>query len=76
MMSRREASPYGVSKLAVASETLIWAKDLDGTGVTVNSLQPGAAVDTPFCDEAGRKEMAAAAGNRSRQTSSRRRSCG
>jgi 3-oxoacyl-[acyl-carrier protein] reductase len=62
MMSRREASPYGVSKLAIESETLIWAKDLEGTGVTVNSLQPGAAVDTPFFDEAGRKAMAARGG--------------
>ena len=62
MMSRREASPYGVSKLAVESETLIWAKDLEGTGVTVNSLQPGAAVDTPFFDEVGRKAMAARGG--------------
>jgi 3-oxoacyl-[acyl-carrier protein] reductase len=62
MMSRREASPYGVSKLAIESETLIWAKDLEGTGVTVNSLQPGGAVDTPFFDEVGRKAMAARGG--------------
>lgn len=62
MMSRREASPYGVSKAAIESETVIWAKDLEGTGVTVNSLQPGGAVDTPFFDEVGRKAMAARGG--------------
>jgi 3-oxoacyl-[acyl-carrier protein] reductase len=39
-------SPYGVTKAAVESQTLIWARDLDGTGVTVNSLLPGGASDT------------------------------
>lgn len=39
-------SPYGVSKAAVESETLIWARDLDGTAITVNSLLPGGAADT------------------------------
>ena len=34
-------SPYGVTKAAVESETLIWARDLDGTGITVNALLPG-----------------------------------
>ena len=59
MMQRLEASPYGVSKAAIESETMIWAQDLAGTGVTVNSLQPGGAIDTPFFHEAGRKAMAA-----------------
>jgi 3-oxoacyl-[acyl-carrier protein] reductase len=59
MMQRLEASPYGVSKAAIESETMIWAQDLSGTGVTVNSLQPGGAIDTPFFHEAGRKAMAA-----------------
>ena len=39
-------SPYGVTKAAVESQTLIWARDLDGTNVTVNSLLPGGASDT------------------------------
>lgn len=39
-------SPYGVTKAAVESQTLIWARDLDGTGVSVNSLLPGGASDT------------------------------
>ncbi len=39
-------SPYGVTKAAVEAETLIWARELDGTGVTVNALLPGGASDT------------------------------
>jgi NAD(P)-dependent dehydrogenase (short-subunit alcohol dehydrogenase family) len=58
-MQRRANSPYGVSKAAIEAETLIWAKDLDGTGVTVNSLIPGGAADTDFVHMAARKELAA-----------------
>lgn len=54
-MQRRQNSPYGVSKAAIETETLIWAKDLDGTGVTVNSLIPGGAVDTDFVGAAMRR---------------------
>jgi 3-oxoacyl-[acyl-carrier protein] reductase len=39
-------SPYGVTKAAVEAETLIWARDLDGSGITVNALLPGGASDT------------------------------
>jgi NAD(P)-dependent dehydrogenase (short-subunit alcohol dehydrogenase family) len=45
-MRRRGFSPYGPSKAALESETVIWAQDLDGTGVTVNALLPGGATDT------------------------------
>ncbi|NKB19683.1 MAG: SDR family NAD(P)-dependent oxidoreductase [Alphaproteobacteria bacterium] len=38
-------SPYGVTKAAVESETLIWARDLDGMGITVNALLPGGSAD-------------------------------
>lgn len=41
-------SPYGVSKAAIESETLIFARDLEGTGVTVNTILPGGAADTTF----------------------------
>jgi NAD(P)-dependent dehydrogenase (short-subunit alcohol dehydrogenase family) len=34
-------SPYGPSKAALEAATVIWAKDLVGTGVTVNALLPG-----------------------------------
>jgi 3-oxoacyl-[acyl-carrier protein] reductase len=39
-------SPYGPSKAALESSTVIWAKDLDGTGVTVNALAPGGPANT------------------------------
>lgn len=39
-------SPYGPSKAALEAATVIWAKDLEGTGVTVNALLPGGAADT------------------------------
>src|SRR5439155_371882 len=47
-MQRKTNSPYGVSKVAIEAETLIWAKDLEGTGVTVNTVLPGGATDTDF----------------------------
>jgi len=34
-------SPYGPSKAALESETIMWSQDLAGTGVTVNALLPG-----------------------------------
>ncbi len=40
-MKRRGFSPYGPSKAALESETIIWARDLDGTGITVNEILPG-----------------------------------
>jgi NAD(P)-dependent dehydrogenase (short-subunit alcohol dehydrogenase family) len=45
-MRRRGFSPYGPSKAALESETVIWAQDLEGTGVTVNVLLPGGATLT------------------------------
>jgi NAD(P)-dependent dehydrogenase (short-subunit alcohol dehydrogenase family) len=45
-MRRAGFSPYGPSKAAVESETIIWAQDLAGTGVTVNALLPGGATLT------------------------------
>lgn len=45
-MRRRGFSPYGPSKAALESETVIWAQDLAGTGVTVNALLPGGATAT------------------------------
>jgi NAD(P)-dependent dehydrogenase (short-subunit alcohol dehydrogenase family) len=46
-MNRSGASPYGASKAALEMASEIWMKDLQGTGVVVNILNPGAAVDTP-----------------------------
>ena len=45
-MRRRGFSPYGPSKAALESATIIWALDLAGTGVTVNALLPGGATLT------------------------------
>jgi 3-oxoacyl-[acyl-carrier protein] reductase len=45
-MRRRGFSPYGPSKAALESETVIWAQDLAGTGITVNALLPGGAAAT------------------------------
>lgn len=45
-MKRRGFSPYGPSKAALESETIIWAQDLDGTGITVNEILPGGPTST------------------------------
>lgn len=58
-MQRKTNSPYGVSKVAIEAETLIWSKDLEGTGVTVNTVLPGGATDTDFVSAPTRHEMRA-----------------
>lgn len=45
-MVRQGFAPYGPSKAAVETMTAILAKDLEGTGVTVNALLPGGPADT------------------------------
>jgi NAD(P)-dependent dehydrogenase (short-subunit alcohol dehydrogenase family) len=40
-------SAYGASKSALEACCVSWAKDLEGTGVTVNILVPGGPTDTP-----------------------------
>jgi NAD(P)-dependent dehydrogenase (short-subunit alcohol dehydrogenase family) len=45
-MKRRGFSPYGPSKAALESETIIWAQDLNSTGITVNEILPGGATAT------------------------------
>lgn len=45
-MKRRGFSPYGPSKAALESESIIWAQELEGTGVRVNVLLPGGATET------------------------------
>lgn len=46
-MTKQGSSPYGPSKAALECATEIWNKDLAGTGVTVNILNPGAGAITP-----------------------------
>lgn len=45
-MVRKGYSPYGPSKAALEAMSAVWARDLEGTGVTVNVLLPGGATDT------------------------------
>lgn len=45
-MVRTGYCPYGPSKAALEAMSVVWAKDLQGTGVTVNVLLPGGASDT------------------------------
>ncbi len=45
-MQRAGFSPYGPSKAALETATLIWSRDLQGTGVTSNLILPGGAAAT------------------------------
>lgn len=47
-IQRKGNSPYGPTKGAIEAETLIFAQELAGTGVTCNSLIPGGAAATAF----------------------------
>ena len=46
-MNMLGAVPYGPSKAALEMATEVWAKELAGTGVTVNIVNPGAGANTP-----------------------------
>jgi 3-oxoacyl-[acyl-carrier protein] reductase len=60
-MNRAGSSPYGPSKAALEMATEIWAKELVGTGVTVNIVNPGAGANTPGMAAEMRARSAAAA---------------
>ncbi|MEC9341856.1 MAG: SDR family oxidoreductase [Pseudomonadota bacterium] len=51
-MQRPRMSPYGQTKAAPETATMIWARELDGSGVTVNVLIPGGAADTRLIPDA------------------------
>src|SRR5690606_11825147 len=55
-MRAKGFSPYGPSKAALESETVIWAQDLTDTGVTVNALLPGGPTLTGMVPDATPKE--------------------
>jgi NAD(P)-dependent dehydrogenase (short-subunit alcohol dehydrogenase family) len=46
-MNRLGTHPYGASKAALEMATEVWAKDVAGTGLTVNIVNPGAGANTP-----------------------------
>jgi NAD(P)-dependent dehydrogenase (short-subunit alcohol dehydrogenase family) len=53
-------SPYGPTKAALEAATVVWAKDLQGSGVTVNALLPGGPADTrmiPLSDNVDRSRL-------------------
>jgi 3-oxoacyl-[acyl-carrier protein] reductase len=52
-MVRTGYCPYGPSKAALEAMSVVWAKDLQGTGVTVNVLLPGGAADTRLLPGSG-----------------------
>ncbi len=58
-MRRAGFSPYGPSKAALESETVIWAQDLGGSGITVNALLPGGATLTGMIPDSYPAELRA-----------------
>jgi 3-oxoacyl-[acyl-carrier protein] reductase len=47
MMNRPHTSPYGASKAVLEMATEVWAKEVEGTGLTINIVNPGAGANTP-----------------------------
>jgi NAD(P)-dependent dehydrogenase (short-subunit alcohol dehydrogenase family) len=56
-MRRAGFSPYGPSKAALESETIIWSQDLADTGVTVNGLSPGGITESGMVPEQARDKF-------------------
>src|SRR6266699_2528521 len=46
-MNREGTHPYGATKAALEMATEVWAKDVEGTGLTINIVNPGAGANTP-----------------------------
>ena len=46
-MNRAHTSPYGASKAALEMATEVWSKEVEGTGLTINIVNPGAGANTP-----------------------------
>jgi NAD(P)-dependent dehydrogenase (short-subunit alcohol dehydrogenase family) len=54
-MNRVGFHPYGPSKAALEMASEVWSKELAGTGVTVNILNPGGGANTPGMAEERRE---------------------
>jgi NAD(P)-dependent dehydrogenase (short-subunit alcohol dehydrogenase family) len=52
-LTMHRVQPYGAVKSALESTAAVWAKQLEGTGVTVNVVVPGGPTDTPFVKDIG-----------------------
>ena len=50
-MQRKGFTPYGPSKAALESMSLIWAQELEGSGINLNILLPGGATLTGMIPE-------------------------
>jgi NAD(P)-dependent dehydrogenase (short-subunit alcohol dehydrogenase family) len=46
-MNRAHTSPYGASKAALEMATEVWSKEVEGTGLTINIVNPGVSANTP-----------------------------
>jgi NAD(P)-dependent dehydrogenase (short-subunit alcohol dehydrogenase family) len=46
-MNRAGSHPYGATKAALEMATEVWAKEAEGTGLTINIVNPGAGANTP-----------------------------
>jgi NAD(P)-dependent dehydrogenase (short-subunit alcohol dehydrogenase family) len=53
-MNRVGTHPYGASKAGLEMATEVWAKDAEGTGLTINIVNPGAGANTPGMAEEAR----------------------
>jgi len=56
-MKRKGFTPYGPSKAALESMSIIWAQELEGSGVNLNVLLPGGATLTGMIPESFPQEQ-------------------
>jgi 3-oxoacyl-[acyl-carrier protein] reductase len=54
-MNQIGAMPYGASKAALELATEVWAREAEGTGLTINIVNPGAGANTPGIAEEMRR---------------------
>jgi NAD(P)-dependent dehydrogenase (short-subunit alcohol dehydrogenase family) len=52
-LTMHRVQPYGAVKAALESTSAVWAKELEGSGITVNVVVPGGPTDTPFVKDIG-----------------------